>query len=190
MDRCIANLVTFLDDVVDKKSGIFDTKTVISGLTMDIIAATAFCTEINSNFETNTKGSFVVMGRRMFNQQLLKGFALMLLPKTMLTLLRLEHPFHDDAFQFFIDLTRHIVKERRQSGVKRNDLVQMMIDASVDTDDLLNYEKMAVSTDASDTQTSKFSTSQEKHKLTDTEIIANLIFFLLAGFETTRYFLF
>lgn len=185
MDRCIANLVTFLDGVVDKKGGIFDTKTVTSGLTMDIIAATAFATEINSNFETSTKNSFAAMGRRMFNQNLLKGFSLMLLPKSILNLLRLEHPFHDDAFQFFIDLTKHIVKDRRESGVKRNDLLQMMLDASVDTADLHNYEKMAVSTDALETQTSKTFSSLGKHKLTDTEIIANAIFFMLAGMETT-----
>lgn len=112
-------------------------------------------------------------------------------------MLNIETFFSPEPFQFFIDLTSHIVKSRLSGATSaRNDLVQLLKDASVNQEDLdrMNYEKMTVGDDdvSKEGATNKASEpvkladqngeTKTKRKLTDSEIIANCIFFLIAGF--------
>ena len=49
---------------------------------------------------------------------------------------------------FFIELSREIIKQRRrQTGAKRNDLVQLMMDAFVYDEDLKGFDKLETTED-------------------------------------------
>lgn len=98
-------------------------------------------------------------------------------------------------FNFFVDLSREIVRQRRknlliagQNTAKRNDLVQLLIDAFAYEEEAHNYEKfIANETDQPESSSSSKvnSKSGKKQSLSEEEIIAQCIIFFTAGFETT-----
>lgn len=193
MQKCIQQLDNyFARQTATGPAVIESVKKVLSAFTIDVIASTSFATETNANDDPNSP--FVTNGYRLFDISPLRGAATFLLNKRILKLLRIETFFPPEPFQFFIDLTRHIVSSR-QSGATaaRHDLVQLLKDASVYQEDLdtMNYEKMTVDDEAEDIRSAKnteqvtVNTSDNggktKRKLTDSEIIANCIFFMIAG---------
>ena len=122
-------------------------------LVLDIInnntifsASTGFALETDTN--KDKESAFVINGQKLFDINPIRAISVFMLPKRILKFIGIEHFFSPKIFQFFIDLTRHVVAERKSGQTnKRNDLVQLMMDASVDQKDLdaMNYEKMIVS---------------------------------------------
>lgn len=57
--------------------------------------------------------------------------------------------FTEKAFDYFATLTRSILKNRKETNVKRGDLVQLLMDAFVYDSDLKSatYENLTVDTD-------------------------------------------
>lgn len=54
-----------------------------------------------------------------------------------------------EHFAFFRELAKQVVKQRRESTVKRNDFVQLLMDAYVDENDLkqTSYEQLTATND-------------------------------------------
>lgn len=97
-------------------------------------------------------------------------------------------------FEFFISLTREIVKNRKEINAnpatksKRVDLVQLMLEAAVDEQVLKNvkYDQLTASSEGEGKEFAQKSQtgSLDKKKtamLTDTEVIASSIIFFNAG---------
>src|SRR5699024_10359564 len=77
---------------------------------------------------------------------------LIFLPRFLLNLLDIRTFLDPESFNFFIDLTKHIVKDRKENPEKfvgRNDLVQLLLDASVEEKEIAakNYENLTVDAD-------------------------------------------
>lgn len=56
-----------------------------------------------------------------------------------------------EDFAFFRQLAKQVVKQRRESSVKRNDFVQLLMDAYVDENELkqTSYDQLTASNDGS-----------------------------------------
>lgn len=192
MQKCVQKLDNYLLRLTTGGPAVIESvKKKLAGFTLDVIAETSFATESDAN--DNPNSPFVVNGYRLFDIPPLRGAAAFFLNKRLLKLLGIESFFQPEAFQYFIDLTRHIVSSR-QSGATaaRHDLVQLLKDASVYQEDLdtMNYERMTVGEESEDrlaknTEQVKVTSAERnektKRKLTDNEIIANCIVFMIAG---------
>ncbi len=85
---------------------------------------------------------------------------------------------------FFTQVIKSAIKQREQSGEKRDDFLQLMLDARngqlkiEGVEELEAFEKEAVLKDVS--------VKQDKVILKDDVIIAQSVLFILAGFDTTQ----
>lgn len=206
MSRSIENLGKYFDHILEAKGNepqSFDSKEVISGLTVDIIATTTFATETDANDPTNRNKDFVRKALGLFNINLPKAIVLSFLPRALNDLLGFRLIFPAENFDFLCDLSRQIVKMRIENpDIKRNDLVQLLLNSSVDKKTLekKNYDHLAASMDNGesvcvikclhDGNSLNFvdETSHEAAgktagavKLTDDEVIAQCIIFFIAG---------
>ena len=115
-------------------------------ITHYFLASTGFALETDTN--NGKENQFAINGPKLFDVDPIRSAAILILPRKILKFLKIEHFFTPKIFQFFIDLTRHVVDQRKSGQTsKRNDLVQLLMDASVDQKDLdqMNYDKMIVS---------------------------------------------
>ena len=145
MNKCIEKLSMYLDRSCGEES--INTKEVIAGFTIDVIASTSFATETNANDDRSKKNPFVHHGLNIFNFNPLKVASILILPRRILDLLGLRHFFRQDSFEFFVSLTRNVIEQRKNAKVKPNDLVQLMIDSFAYEDDLkeVSYDKLTAS---------------------------------------------
>lgn len=67
MTHCIDKLTVYLDSVVAEGDTITDTKKVIGGFTIDVIASTSFGTETNANGDRSIKNPIIEHGKNFFN---------------------------------------------------------------------------------------------------------------------------
>ncbi len=153
----IAHCVSRLDEHLERttaKDGIIDTKTAMAQFTIDVIALTAFATDMNSNHEDRSKPSpFVFHGLNIFKFDPFKMMVAFSMPRFICDLLNVHHLFPNESFQFFVDLTSKIVEERKVKPAKKNsDLIQMMIDSFTYEEDLENdtYDSLTASMDVDD----------------------------------------
>ncbi|XP_064613115.1 cytochrome P450 3A8-like [Liolophura sinensis] len=176
---CIDRLIENLGDLVKKQRSI-DIKPVMEGLTMEVIGAVGFGIETNVQNDLNDR--FLIMARRVFQVNSLTKIPV---------ILTLFFPFMRPIFEalnmtadsgevmdFFAKMVKHTIQERRQQPSPRKDLLQVILDSSVD--DL----KETVADRDVDVDALKMDGVKRK-TLTDKEVIAQSLVFLLAGFEST-----
>src|SRR5699024_7670722 len=110
---------------------------------------TSFATDTNANDDRSKTNPVVSNGIGMFHMNPLKIMCFLLLPRWINRLLGVKRQFLDGPFHFFRDLTREIVRKRKEGVVKRNDLVQLMIDAYVYENELneTTYDKLTADMD-------------------------------------------
>lgn len=150
MQMCVNKLTNYLDTVTQGGPNEIDTKNVVSGFTIDVVASTTFATDTNTN-GAERKSAFVEKASNLFNFNLIKAMTISILPKWVLRALGWTHAFPGDSFEFMLDLTRNIVRTRKANpeAAKRNDLVQLLLNASVDEKEMTNldYGKLTASMD-------------------------------------------
>lgn len=198
MDRCIMKLVNYLDQQTIGVSGeeaVIDPKAVIIGFTIDVIACTSFATETDTNGDrTNANDPLLKHSETIFAFNGFKIAAVFALPRRVLNLLNITTWFDQNSFDYFINLTKQILQQRKLeegTSTKRNDFVQLMVDSFVYDDALQNtdYSKLTASANEDFSETKSLETSDSfqptKHKLSEDDIIAQSILFFAAGFETT-----
>lgn len=164
MEKCIDNTISFIGNQC--KEGVqteLDMKRVLGNLTMDVIASTAFAAKIESNIEQNNP--FLVNATKFFKIKAYRYFAAFLLPQCILKHV-LKSQFDESTNQFFINISRHIIKTRRTHNIRHSDLIQLLMDAKIE-DSQLNENKF------------------HNKKLTENEILAQCWVIFLAGYETT-----
>ncbi|ODN01300.1 Cytochrome P450 6k1 [Orchesella cincta] len=183
-NNCGVELVNFIKSKPVGSPGSRDivVKEAISRYLVDVIGATAFGMETNSLKDPNSM--FYKMAKRsseFSTMKLLKIILMMVLP--FLTKLGLK--FSDtESWGFFEGILRTALKNRIESKEKREDFLQMMIEAKMgelktDESELEAFEKDAQLNKVGD------GTGKPKVNLTDDMIVAQCLLFFLAGLDTT-----
>ena len=191
IDDCAKYAIDHLEShVIEKKE--VKIKDVFSCLTMDVIAKCAFGTDINAH--QDKYDPFVVNGLELFNVKNYKIILISLCPRFILKQLNINSFFNDENNEFFLNVARHIIKIRRGSNEKRNDFLQLLMDAkSSDTKDeggKIDAESHYVDDDDDENghKIGKHTLDNDNcfvQQLTDDEICAQAWIFFIAGYETT-----
>lgn len=151
MNKCVDKLENYLEKVSKVNGGEVNVKEILTGFTVEVIASTSFATETNPNGEMSSENIFVKNATNLVDFAVWRIISFFVLPNKINHLLNNSVGFDDRIFNFFINLAKEIVKQRKTGGqsVKRNDLVQLLMDAYVYESDLKgdNYEKLTASAD-------------------------------------------
>lgn len=169
----------------DHKS--LDMKRLFGAFTMDVIASTAFGTKLNSH--DDPCNPFVKAARNLFSRNIPWRFVLFFLFPGFMKFFKISI-FQPDVLQFFEKVTLKVMQERKQSGKKRNDFLQMMMDAS--TEELEKGEDGSKNGDVSEKEIGcegenyeVFNSSYNSKSLSNDEMIAQCVSFFLAGYDST-----
>ena len=124
-------LMNALDDLSDKKEP-FELRDLLGKYSMDTIASCAF--GVDAQAFTNKDSKFVKYADRIFQNKFvdaIKLFMIMIPFNIGIYILRLlKQPFwKKDEAEFFYNVILDSLKQRRESKTRRNDLIDMMVDA-------------------------------------------------------------
>ncbi|KAI1301927.1 Cytochrome P450 9e2 [Halotydeus destructor] len=194
MDKCGDDLIAYLTKNGDNK----DLKQVFSMYTLEVIAQCCFATSPDTY--NNPENQFFISATGLFQPRrsrfgryprffLLLAYSL--LPKFILNRLKAS-VLPKEYVTYFKHVIRHLIKERRQTGKRGNDFLQLLIDAQHENDNVepevdvndVDAEVHHLNQDAD--QDKLFDKTKLQNKtLDDDEVIANSILFFAAGSETT-----
>ena len=131
--ECVDNFLEHLESCA-KDGKEIDLKDKHGRFTMDVIAKCAFATQTNAHNDPNNL--FYLNGKKFFDFKFYKLIPILVFPKFLNKLLNITTAGDESANQFFIDLTRHIMKTRRNENKKHNDFIQLLMDAEKDKESL------------------------------------------------------
>ena len=175
------NLFNAFDQFASKNEE-FELKECLGKFSMDTIASCAFGVDAQSF--TNDKSQFVQYALNIFKQDFRQGLLAFLafLPlghKVMnafgLSVLRVTET------EFFYEAISASLKYRRESKTKRNDLVDMMLEAIKGE---LSEDHNEAEADQYE-KDSKLNHKAEKHNMDELVVVATAIVILVAGYDTT-----
>ncbi|XP_060076184.1 cytochrome P450 3A9-like [Ylistrum balloti] len=168
INRCSKMLAAKLKEAANAKK-VIDPKEYFGAFTMDVISATAFSLDVDS--QTNKDDPFVKNARGLFVPR--KSFLYIISLATLFPPLRhlfswLQMGFFSgNVVDFFVRTVNMMVQDRRQNPNIRRDFLQLMMNAELENtaenSDLISVNK----------------------KLSTDEIIASSVLFFVAGYETT-----
>lgn len=186
-NNCGSDLVNFVKTKPVGSPGTRDivVKEAISRYLIDIIGATAFGMEANSLKDADSM--FYKMAKRSSEfsfVKLLRAIAAMAFPFLTKLGVRFTDPVSMD---FFENIVRSALRNRESSNEKREDFLQLMIEArrgelKTDESELDTFEKEAQLKKAEGVGDSLV---KAKITLTDDVILAQSLLFFIAGLETT-----
>ncbi|CAG2119273.1 unnamed protein product [Medioppia subpectinata] len=102
-------------------------KTIYGNLTMDVIATCAFGTKVNSY--RNGNSPFIHNANMVFNPNPIRLLMQMMLPTGLLKAMRLKHVIPESANEFFFEMTRTIMRERKRQDMKYNDFLELAMNS-------------------------------------------------------------
>lgn len=158
MIQCGENFVNYVQNLEKEKLKMMDMKDLCTRYTNDVIATCAFGITVDSLNEPNN--DFYVLGREATNFENF-GLVLFILGRYAPRLLKfLNIKFvKDHIADFFKDVVKRTISMRDEKGTRRNDMIQLMMDAR--------------------------SKEHQYLKLDITEMTAQAFIFFFGGFETT-----
>ncbi|XP_076351931.1 cytochrome P450 3A8-like isoform X2 [Tachypleus tridentatus] len=172
----------------------FDIYEMYQGLTTDVIGQTAFGAQ--TNVQRNPKDPFLINSRAFFNIQTSQFliFLSICFPEFLSIVGSIRklvdviwHQILSTPGRSIVEGITKVIKERRRNPeLRRADLLQMMLDTQMAEEDIENAtaKHLTAGEDEPITESSKNGKKQMKF-LTDVDIKANCVLFLLAGYETT-----
>ena len=148
MQETCDQLVNAFDKYAEKNEA-FEVKKVLGRYSMDTIASCAF--GVNAESFTNEKSKFVEYASRIFEQNLQDGikFFFAIVPGGLQLMKALDiSVMPDTETKFFYQAIMSSLNHRRQHKERRNDLIDMMLDAikgdlEHDTEELDQFEKVS-----------------------------------------------
>ncbi|GFQ94488.1 cytochrome P450 3A8 [Trichonephila clavata] len=159
---------------------------MFGAFTMDVIASSAFGTKVDSH--NDPQNVFVKRARAAFLK--FTPFVIMVslvIPHWILKLIPESiNPCKLDTDNFFRDVTMSVIKQRKETGRRYNDFLQLMMDAADEAEQTENQEVVEDETDRFGSITfSETSASAKYKKLSNNELLAQCILFFMVGYETT-----
>ncbi|CAG2103742.1 unnamed protein product, partial [Medioppia subpectinata] len=189
IEECVRELLDAMKPYVNTGREI-NMKALYGNYTMDVISRCAFGAKVNA--QTQPDNPVVKMAGKPFNPKLYRYLALMVLPKWLLELFRATHNAEEDCVKFFVDLIRHIIAERRESGVKSNDLIDLLLTAAnnktgADDEHVVNDESHYINQGADELNRERqlFSSVATNRHMSEDEVLSNCWLFFVAGYEST-----
>jgi len=181
-DQSSKKLVSYIEKEMDK-SGEVNLQEGYSKYTMDVIASAAFGID-SKTFDKKEASVFEKMA-----EQLQFRFTILLfiiLPK--LTDYLGLTPFSGDVMGFFSGAIKSAINHRVETGERRDDFIQLMMEAregksKLDESELNDFEKEAI---IKTTPTDRTTTFSAKLPLEDDDIAAQCVIFIIGGFDTTQ----
>ena len=186
-------MVKYIEDVsqkllveMEKKTDIdeeFELKDLTGKFSLDALASCAFGINFNS-YGSEENSAFVKNAASIFKNDFKNGFGLMF--KFIPGVVKIYEFFnisvqHPKEVKFFRDIVIQTLNSRRESGERRNDLVDMMLDCMKDQEQAEHDNE-----DETDQYQQDMKLSHKtKRQLTDKDIISNLMLFLIVGYDTT-----
>ncbi|GIY32256.1 cytochrome P450 3A21 [Caerostris darwini] len=170
------------------QSGVpIEVKRIYGAFTMDVIASSAFSTKIDSHNDPDNK--FVLTARSVFRVDFSWRFIMFALFPNLVKALRISI-FKPSATNFFRDVTLQIIEERKKTGQKRNDFLQLLMDTakelSEDEKSELNEKEVEDQSVYGEVSTEhQVFKSVSKKNLSLDELVAQCVIFFLAGYDTT-----
>jgi len=157
IEKACDTLVEKLDKIVDSDQSV-DMLDWFSKLTLEVILSTAFGVDAKVQMGENTE--MLQEAKKLFQVPvILRQIARLPLGNAVLRLLQ---ALRGSKPKYFDDVAQEIIKSRRQQGLSgRKDLLELMMTATDET------------------------TVEGVSKLTDEEVVAQAVIFLLAGYETS-----
>ena len=177
-------------DVIASEGKDLDVKLAYGNYTMDVIATCAFGTKTNAYKDPNNQ--FMKNAIAVFNPKLYRLLIQVTLPTKILKLFKIYSTINENVNEFFFDLTRQMIKERKSSKKKYNDFLDLMIsvqksDQKIDVKDLEDTKEghhVNMGEEELESQRKAYGNIKDKY-LTDDEILAQAWVFFNAGYETT-----
>jgi cytochrome P450 len=156
----ISNLLDHMESRMMNGTAEFENKDLYGDLTLGVIAACAFATDTNAH-QAKADNILMKQMKEFFNFNFRKIALASLIPDFVKEWIQFTAS-PAESLDFLINLSRTILEQRKQMGKNNHvDLLQLMLDAEMASED------------------------GQVNKLTDEEIIANIILVLIAGYETT-----
>ncbi|CAG2106541.1 unnamed protein product [Medioppia subpectinata] len=155
-------------------------KDLYGNYTMDVIATCAFATKTNAHKDPNNP--FIKNARLIFATNVTKIIAILLLPKPLLRRLGIQSQMDESANEFFFNLTRHIIKQRKSGNQKYKDFIDLLLNAEKNSNIIADEndanESHHVNEGEEELEIQKSTLNGIKKYITEDEILANAwIFF-------------
>ncbi|GFT88967.1 cytochrome P450 3A28, partial [Nephila pilipes] len=117
-----------------------DCKRVFGTFTMDVIASSAFGTKIDSHNDPNNE--FVKRVRKAFlGATFLRMMLAIMVPWWVWKLIPfVDNPMRMDGDHFFRDVTRNVIKQRKETGQRYNDFLQILMDCADENAETVSQE--------------------------------------------------
>ncbi|CAG2175248.1 unnamed protein product, partial [Oppiella nova] len=187
--RCLEDFINELE-VYAKDRKEIDIKPMYGKYTMDVISTCAFATKTNTYKDPNDP--FVLNAQKVFQTSVKRLLPLLLFPKFVLKLLNITHAAEESVNEFFFNITRRIMKERKNSHKKYNDFIELLMNAQKDStnnnpkeDENDVNEAHHVNEGKEEKEVEKKILSNVDKYITEEEILAQSWVFFVAGYETT-----
>ena len=169
---------------MEKKSemGEFELKDVTGKFSLDALASCAFGIDFNS-FGGAQSSTFVEHASNLFKRDIwdLMGIFKFLPGVPWLFQMLNINVQKPKTTKFFRDIVTDTLKTRAESGERRNDIIDMMVDA---------MKQIAMDKEQKEEQMEQFEQDmqfnhKQKRRLTEQDIISNLMVLLIVGYDTT-----
>lgn len=203
MCLCSNEMIEMLDE---NNNSVVDTKEIVSLYTMDVITTCCYALKLtrpkkddnqsaDSKGDNNNRSAFVDVAQNITQVRLSKVLISLLFPETLLKWLG----FSSAAQSSFDNLHRkaaNVIERRRASKNKdHNDYLQMLMDARfgakmelTDMDDKENHHVGLTQESILQDQAKmekEVMQQQQQLELTDLELVSNVMFLFIVGYETT-----
>ncbi|XP_076332607.1 cytochrome P450 3A9-like isoform X2 [Tachypleus tridentatus] len=186
VEDTVKSLIRNLEEAADENK-VIDCKRLFGAFTMDTIAACAFGTRIDSY--KNLDNPFVTYARTQFNRDITFTEVLGLINPKLARFFGIRF-ISKEIIDFFKNVSNQIIEYRQEQKEKRNDFLQLMLNALQSTqevqDDPDEVTNLMDSEYGYKDENNEFMLKPSKRKImTRDDILANSILFFLAGYDTT-----
>lgn len=148
MEQCVLKLMNYFAKVSQSGEAV-EVKKVISGFTIDVIASTSFGFDSKANDDRNEENPFVKTATDMFSFSLFGTILKHITPMAVLKWIHRRKNAGKPEGGFIGQMSHEVVKQRRTTGVRRNDFIDLLVNASVSEEELKSddYDKFTANDD-------------------------------------------